>query len=92
MQPTRQYARIPLMVFSFWLVFICPPVLIAGIVAAFWLGWLPVLIAIGVSFGGALLLLLVALQVATFERLLESQRAKRFEQQQAEEQNRGWRQ
>lgn len=90
MKPTKQYARIPLTVFSLWLIFVCPLLLIAGIVAAFWLGWLPVLIALGVSFGGALLLLIFALQVATFEKLLESQRAKRFEQQ-AEEQNRGWR-
>lgn len=91
MQPTRQYARIPLTVFSLWLIFVCPLVLIAGIIAGFWLGWLPVLIALGVSLGGALLLLLVALQVATFEKVLEAQRAKRFEQQ-AEEQNRGWQQ
>lgn len=91
MQPTRQYARIPLTVFSLWLIFVCPLVLIAGIIAGFWLGWLPVLIALGVSLGGALLLLIVALQVATFEKLLEAQRAKRFEQQ-AEEQNRGWQQ
>ena len=91
MQPTNQYARIPLTVFSVWIIFVCPPLLIAGIVAAFWLGWLPFLIAIGVSFGGALLLLQLALQVATFEKLLESQRAKRFEQQ-AEEQSRGWQQ
>lgn len=91
MQPTRQYARIPLTVYSFWLIFVCPLLLIAGIITAFWLGWLPVIIALGVSFGGALLLLLFALQVATCEKLLESQRAKRFEQQ-AEEQNRGWQQ
>lgn len=91
MQPTRQYARIPLTVFSLWLILFCPLVLIAGIIAGFWLGWLPVLIALGVSLGGALLLLIVALQVATFEKLLEAQRAKRFEQQ-AEEQNRGWQQ
>lgn len=91
MQPTRQYARIPLTVFSLWLIFVCPLVLIAGIIAGFWLGWLPVLIALGVSLGGALLLLIVALQVATFEKLLEAQQAKRFEQQ-AEEQNRGWQQ
>lgn len=88
MQPTKQYARIPLTVLSLWLIFICPLLLIAGIVAAFWLGWLPVLIAIGVSLGGALLLLLFALQVATFEKLLESQRAKRLEQQ-TEEQGKG---
>lgn len=89
MQPTRQYARIPLTVLSFWLIFLCPLLLIAGIIAAFWLGWLPVIIALGVSFGGALLLLIFALQVATFEKLLESQRAKRLGQQQTEEQKRG---
>lgn len=91
MRPTKQYARIPLTVLSLWLIFVCPLLLIAGIVAAFWFGWLPVLIAIVVSIGGALLLLVFALQVATFEKLLESQRAKHFEQQE-EEQSRGWRQ
>ena len=84
MTPNKQAGRIPLLIFSGWLIFVAPPVLIAGIIAAFFIGWEVLALCTLVAFGGAAILLLFAVQVIIFAAV------KNHSKPQPTQQNQGW--
>lgn len=84
MQQNKQAGRIPLLIFSAWLIFIAPPVLIAGIIAAFITSWKALALCALIAFGGAAILLLFAVQVIIFAAV------KNHNKPQPTQQNQGW--
>lgn len=84
MTPNKQPGRIPLLVFSGWLIFAAPPLIIAGIIAAFFIGWKALALCALIAFGVAGALLLFAVQVIIFAAV------KNHNQPQPAQQNQGW--